>query len=34
MTDSLPPIDNSLLPADIRNGNAQAKKAYGSRTLR
>jgi Rod binding domain-containing protein len=25
---SLPPIDSSRLPADIRNGNAQAKQAY------
>ncbi len=25
---NLPPIDSALLPADIRNGNAQAKQAY------
>jgi Rod binding domain-containing protein len=25
---SLPPIDSSLLPADIRGGDAKAKKAY------
>jgi len=25
---SLPPIDQSLLPADIRNGDAKAKQAY------
>jgi Rod binding domain-containing protein len=25
---SLPPIDNSLLPADIRNGSADRKKSY------
>jgi Rod binding domain-containing protein len=25
---NLPPIDAALLPADIRNGNAQAKQAY------
>jgi len=25
---SLPPIDNSLLPADIRNGSADRKKTY------
>jgi Rod binding domain-containing protein len=25
---SLPPIDQALEPADIRNGNAQAKQAY------
>jgi Rod binding domain-containing protein len=25
---SLPPIDSSLLPADIRNGDAKAKQAY------
>ena len=25
---NLPPIDSALLPADIRNGNAQAKNAY------
>jgi Rod binding domain-containing protein len=25
---SLPPIDQSLMPADIRNGNPQAKQAY------
>ena len=25
---SLPPIDSSLEPAEIRNGNAQAKQAY------
>ncbi|MGN6871132.1 MAG: hypothetical protein ACTHMY_22285 [Solirubrobacteraceae bacterium] len=25
---NLPPINSALLPADIRNGNAQAKKAY------
>jgi Rod binding domain-containing protein len=27
-TSSLPPIDAALLPADIRNGNAQAKQSY------
>jgi Rod binding domain-containing protein len=25
---NLPPIDSALLPADIRNGNRQAKHAY------
>ena len=25
---NLPPINSALLPADIRNGNAQAKQAY------
>jgi Rod binding domain-containing protein len=25
---NLPPIDSALEPADIRNGNAQAKQAY------
>ena len=25
---SLPPIDSSLLPADIRNGSADRKKSY------
>ena len=25
---NLPPIDSALLPADVRNGNAQAKHAY------
>jgi Rod binding domain-containing protein len=25
---SLPPIDNSLLPAEIRNGSASDKKSY------
>jgi Rod binding domain-containing protein len=25
---NLPPINTALLPADIRNGNAQAKQAY------
>ena len=25
---SLPPIDAALMPASIRNGNAEAKKAY------
>ena len=27
---SLPPIDSSLLPADIRNGSADRKKTYES----
>jgi Rod binding domain-containing protein len=28
VTDSLPPIDRSLLPAEIRNGSAQDRKTY------
>jgi Rod binding domain-containing protein len=28
MTSALPPIDNALLPADVRNGSAERRKQY------
>ena len=28
MTASLPPIDNALLPADVRNGTAERRQQY------